>query len=281
MIAYPLRVDGTMTRVFECGIGPALVLIHGLGSRADRWRRNIEGLAASGRRIFAVDLPGHGFARKDPEYDYSVNGYAAFIQSFLNTNGIERAALVGASLGGQIAAAFAVRERNRLKPWCWSGAPVLRHSGLKGRAQASRMLVDMSREAIRGRLRRGLRNEALITNELIEEDFRINNSAGAAEAFQALGRYFAARIDDDLVREQLIAQRSHPPILLVWGIEDLSIPMSVGEAAHAKLAGARMAAIAGTAHNPYMDKPEVFNRVLLDFLAGRLGTFTADDVSYR
>lgn len=281
MIAYPLRVGGTMTRIVESGGGPALILVHGFGTRADRWRGNIEGLAAAGRRVVAFDLPGHGFAAKGPGFDYSIGGYARFLGAVLDAVGIERASVVGASLGGHIAAAFAVNAPARVESLTMVGSTGLGAFGAETRTQMSRMLIDMSREAIRARLQRGLRNAALITDALVEEDYRINNSPGAAEAFAALGGYFGERIDDDLVLAPLAALGTRLPLLLVWGDDDLSVPVKVAEAALPKLPGGRLAVLAGTAHNPYVDKPETFNRVLLDFLAGLLGSFKADDVSYR
>src|SRR5579862_8928810 len=62
-IAYPLGLGGATIRVLECGEGEdAVVLLHGLGSRADRWRRNLPGLAAAGKHVYALDFPGHGAA---------------------------------------------------------------------------------------------------------------------------------------------------------------------------------------------------------------------------
>ena len=72
MITYPLALGDQYTRVVEHGTGPeTIVLIHGLGARADRWRRNIGPLADAGYRCVALDLPGHGFASKDGEFDFS------------------------------------------------------------------------------------------------------------------------------------------------------------------------------------------------------------------
>ena len=136
MIAYPLGVDGRTTRVLESGSGPALILIHGLGSRADRWRGNIEGLAAS-RRVLAIDLPGHGFATKGPDYDYSISGYARFLQSFFDAVGLDRAAIVGASLGGQVAGAFAALAPERVEALALIGSTGLAAFGPEARAQAS------------------------------------------------------------------------------------------------------------------------------------------------
>jgi pimeloyl-ACP methyl ester carboxylesterase len=266
MITYPIAIDDVTTRVIESGSGPAVLLLHGLGTRADRWRSNIPGLASVQRRVIAVDLPGHGFAQKGPGFDYSVSGYARFVRGLMKVLDVDRATLVGASLGGQIAATLAGKNPELVDRLVLVGSTGLVAFGAETRANMSKMLVDMSREAIRTRLERGIRNLSLITDELVEEDFRVNNSPGAADAFDALGRYFADRIDNDIVLDALISISDRIPVLLVWGTEDLSVPLTVAADTTPKIRGARLMQMAGTAHNPYFDKPDEFNRILREFL---------------
>jgi pimeloyl-ACP methyl ester carboxylesterase len=266
MITYPVEICGTLTRIIESGSGPAVLLVHGLGTRADRWRTVLDKLAADGRRVIAFDLPGHGFAQKGVGFDYSVHGYADFISNLLDAFNLDRVALIGASLGGQAATVVAAKMPHRIQSLTLVGSTGLSTFGPEARAQTARALVDMSRQAIRTRLLRGLRNMTLITDELIEEDFHINNSPGAMAAFQALGDYFANKIDDDVVLELLLKLDGRIPLLLIWGMEDAAVPVAVAEEAAAKLKAAQFVKMAGTAHNPYMDKPEEFSRAILEFL---------------
>lgn len=282
MIRYPLRVANQMTRVLDSGgSGPFLVLVHGLGSRADRWERNLDRFGAGGYRTVAFDLPGHGFASKNPDFDYSIEGYRVFLKEFLDEIGAEKAVLVGASFGGHIAGALAGTDPRRVDALIMVGSTGLHSFGPEARAAAPKNLTDMSREAVRTRLHRGILDASYITEELINEEVQINNSFGAADALQRLGRYFAECIDDDIIVEALAALGGRPPILLVWGESDQSIPVAVGEAAHAGLPGSRLVVLSDTAHNPYIDKPEIFCRVVLDFLGGTLGALIAEDVTYR
>src|SRR3546814_8631822 len=99
MIQYPCASHGIQTRVLDAGKGPALVFIHGLGARADRWRHNLEPLAAAGYRCVAVDLPGHGYATKG-DIPFSVPHCANWLQAILDQIGDGQCALVGTSLGG-------------------------------------------------------------------------------------------------------------------------------------------------------------------------------------
>src|SRR4029079_1629118 len=108
MISYPLRVGTLDTRVIEAGgSGQTIVLVHGTGGRADRWSRNVDALAKAGHRVVAFDLPGHGFASKGAGIDCSVPGYRKFLAAFLDEMKIDKAVIVGTSLGGHVVASFA------------------------------------------------------------------------------------------------------------------------------------------------------------------------------
>ena len=90
--------------------------------------------------------------------------------------------------------------------------------------------------------------------------------AGAQESLAALGRYVATQLDDDVVGEQLAA--SGLPVLLLWGERDRSVALSVGEAAARLIPGARLVVLPQAGHAPYLEKPEAFNRALIEFLSG-------------
>jgi 2-hydroxy-6-oxonona-2,4-dienedioate hydrolase len=117
MMMYLMAVGRMLTRVLEAGdVGaPPIVLVHGPTSRADRWQRNIEALAADGYRVFAPDLPGHGFASKGSDTDQSVPAYRDFIIDFLDTINADQAVLVGTSLGGHVVGSVACRQPQRIK----------------------------------------------------------------------------------------------------------------------------------------------------------------------
>src|SRR5689334_25056048 len=116
MISYPLAVGSSITRVIESGTtGPVVILLHGLTSRADRWRHNIDALAGAGYHVYAPDLPGHGFASKTAEFDHSIPGYRDFLLTLLDRIGADRATLVGTSLGGHVVAAAAIAQPSRVE----------------------------------------------------------------------------------------------------------------------------------------------------------------------
>jgi len=136
-------------------------------------------------------------------------------------------------------------------------------------------------EGVKGKLSRVIFDPALVTQDFIDEEFRINNSAGAKESFATLGRYIGEKLDDDLVGERL-AELSPPlPTLLLWGAENKTVPLAVGESASRLLPGSRLVVLQRAAHTLYYERADDFNAVLCDFLAGTLGRHQAAGVEYR
>lgn len=267
MIEYPLGVDGVLTRVIETtGAGPHLVLVHGVGARADRWQRNIEPLADAGFHVSALDLPGHGFAAKGAGFDYSIAGWSRFLEGFLDHQGIDHVVLVGTSLGGHVSAELACRAPERVEALVLVGSIGLVPWGEERRHASRERLRDTSLEGIARKLRLVLHDPDLVDDDWIEEEYRINNSPGAAESFAAVAEYFAERLDDDIVGERLGTLDDGPPVMLVWGAEERAVPVEVGEQAHAMIPGSELRLIADAAHAPYYEQPEAFNDLIVEFL---------------
>ncbi len=91
---------------------PVLVLIHGLGDEADSWRHVVEPLTAE-QRVLVPDLP--GFGRSDPLDSYAIEAHIETLLGLLDTLGIERATLIGNSLGGMLAHVIALRHPERVR----------------------------------------------------------------------------------------------------------------------------------------------------------------------
>lgn len=282
MIQYPLGVDGVLTRVLEAGAGDrTMLLVHGVGARADRWRRNLEGLASAGYHPYAIDLPGHGLAQKGPGIPGTVPEYARFARRMLDDLGTGEVYLVGTSLGGHVCATAACDMAERVAGLVLVGTVGITPIGAERRQRTQSIVGETSWEAVGGKLRVVLHDEALATEELHREEFRINNSPGAAESFERIAAYFGNDLDDDAVGDRLAAVADAFPVLIVWGREDVGFPLELGEAARAKLPGSRLAVMDDAAHAPYFERPEAFNRIVTDFLAGRLGETPIDGVELR
>src|SRR5215210_2718927 len=111
-----IEVDGLLTRYLTAGEGAPLVLLHALCESALDWRWVLPALAQA-YRVYAPDLPGFGDSDK-PAADYSPTFFARFVAAFLDALEVERAAVVGNSLGGLVALRLALSEPARVSTLC-------------------------------------------------------------------------------------------------------------------------------------------------------------------
>jgi pimeloyl-ACP methyl ester carboxylesterase len=281
MIHYPLAAGKTLTRVLEAGRpdAPAVVLLHGLSSRADRWIRNIDTLAAEGYRVIAADLPGHGFATKDPTQNHTIGGYADFVLALFDALRLEKATLVGTSLGGHIVAAAALKQPQRIERLMMIGSTGLAPSTPQ-RAQAfGDWILNLTPDLHRPRLERVFSQTSLVTDDMVREDVLINTSPGAADCFRRFIDYMGSEMNNDLVLEKLRTIEDRVPLLLFWGVDDSSVSVEIGRAARERLPRSRLVTVKGLNHTPYYENPALFNRVLLAFMGGALDIVSAEGLT--
>ena len=271
MMEYPLGIGGgLLTRVLEQGDGEtAIVCIHGVGSRADRFRRCMPGLAARGYRVIAVDLPGHGFASKGAA-DYSVAYWSRAVLDSCDALGLEHFVLCGQSLGGQIAAHMTCAWPDRVRALLMLGSLGIVPLGSDSRNAIADSIMDRSLDGIARKLRYVFHQQDLISPEWEREEYRINNSPGAAEAFECISRYFREHIDEDVVGARLNSEAPAVPRLLLWGAEDRMVVPGVGIAAQEVLRDTPLVLMRDCGHGPYYERPESFCSVVHDFLTGRI-----------
>jgi pimeloyl-ACP methyl ester carboxylesterase len=271
MISYPAGIGGITTRVLEAGSGDdVVVLIHGVAARADRWRYNLDALADAGYRAFAFDLPGHGFAEKGPGDRYSVPHFAATVGAFLDWVGTPTAHLVGTSLGGHTVGYYAAHHPERVRSLALVGSVGLVPLGAERRQQTAARLGIATREGVIAKFGILVHDQSLVTENWIAEEIRVNSSPGAAEAFAVLGPQLG-----------VLNASGRFPVVLIWGAQEIAFPLSMGFEAQKVITGSSLVAIEGTSHAPYLERPEAFNNVLIDFLGNTLGRWQGDGITYH
>ena len=117
-------VDGARIHYQEAGDeeAPPILLIHGFISSTLIWDEVFLPLAAAGFRVIAPDLPGYGYSDKPRHAEYTIESQARAVVGLMDRLGIEKAALVGASYGGAIAAAIALDHPERVSHLVLIGA---------------------------------------------------------------------------------------------------------------------------------------------------------------
>src|SRR3954453_17512975 len=258
------------------GSGPPVVLIHGMINSSRHWEGVARRLARS-HTVIAPDLIGHGDSAR-PRGDYSLGAHAASIRDLLAAIGVDRATIVGHSLGGGVSMQFFYQFPQRVERLglVSSGglghevSPMLRGAALPGAAAllaaAAHPQVLNALSASGARMReRGHRKGIYL--QQIARALRPLEHADAREAFLPTLR---SVID---VRGQRVSATDRLylltdfPTLVVWGERDNTIPLAHGRATHEAVPGSRVETRPRAAHFPHLEDPEGLARVLGDWVA--------------
>jgi pimeloyl-ACP methyl ester carboxylesterase len=257
------------------GSGPPVVLIHGMVNSSRHW----EGVAmrlADSYTVVAPDLIGHGDSAT-PRGDYSLGAHAASIRDQLTAIGIDRATIVGHSLGGGVAMQFFYQfpQRTERLALISSGglgrevSPLLRGAALPG---ASALLALAAHPRLlsvlddHGRRLRDRGSGKGVYLQAIARALRPLERPGARKAFtETLRAVIDARGQRVSARDRLYLLGSMPT-LIVWGERDNTIPLVHGRAAHEAIPGSRFETLARAAHFPNLEDPEGLAALLRDFI---------------
>lgn len=267
-----VEVKGKNIRYWAAGAGPALILVHGLACSAEFWQYNIGPLAGD-HRVYALDLLGFGRSDKDVG-EFSLRYAALFMADFMEALGIERATLVGNSLGGVICAQFAVQCALRLNKLILVDSagfgrelnPFMRLWSVPAVGSAAFSLYQRAFPLV---ARWNFRDPTAVDREWIDGAAAMLRMPGVKET--SLG---IARLGVDLrgQREQLFRDlhrelgQISAPALIVWGSRDPAVPLAHAYAAQRLIPGSQVRVIDGCGHTPQVERPQEFNRLVLDFL---------------
>jgi 4,5:9,10-diseco-3-hydroxy-5,9,17-trioxoandrosta-1(10),2-diene-4-oate hydrolase len=253
-------------QVAEAGNGPAIVFLHGSGpgaSGASNFRQNWPAFVKAGYRVILPDLIGYGASSKPEGIDYTLQLFTDTIVEALRAHGVERASLVGNSLGGGIAIQITldhpeIAERLILMaPGCIE-------------EQASYFTMPGIAKMVSGfgSPDFNIEEQKRLVSNLVHPDF-------AAKIPQALieERFAVARTQPKDVLARMRTPNLAPrlgeieqPILVMWGLQDEFCPES--GARHFLEAGCdvRTMTFNHVGHWVQVERAEEFNRHCLEFL---------------
>ena len=108
-------IDGYRIHYFEGGSGQPILLIHGLGSRAEDWADLMPQLVQGGRHVYAIDMLGYGRSSRPVDAAYSIPEEAGVVEKFLVSQNLGQTDLAGWSMGGWVAIRIALDEPERIR----------------------------------------------------------------------------------------------------------------------------------------------------------------------
>ena len=276
-----IAVGGRSTVVAEAGrsTDPALVLVHGFGGSTFGWRAVMAPLAARGWHVVALDLPGFGLSEKSWSFDYDHETQARYVLATMDQLGVERAVIVGHSMGGNVAAWIAALAPERVAGLALVDAAIVgpARSGAPAAALLSMPpLRRLARVAVRSAF-----SEATF-GTLLRSAFAVQSAATPATI---AGYAASARLPDwdlallGIIRDagknalprplsEIVANGGTPiRTFILWGASDSWVPPSAGEALHAQLPDAQYVVLPDVGHVAFEEAPTAFVAALEDWLA--------------
>ena len=269
-----VEVDGFRMRYQVKGAGTPLILIHGFASSIVTWYRNLDALARD-HRVYAIDLKGWGLSGKPSNGDYSLLAQAHHLRSFMRAMGIERAVIVGHSMGGTVAVNFAVEYPEAalgiilVDP---AGAHRFPYLWLMSRA----MDVPLLRRWARLGMEYVMTNEGLITSGM---PYAYHDPANLTPWLKRalVAPFYTHGFEDALLNLARDSRHSHVrgraqlvrcPTLLLWGEHDTVVSPADAGFFLSHIANSRLEILSDAGHLPHEERAEDVNRLIQEFVAG-------------
>lgn len=243
-LRYEVRVGGWPIGYEVAGEGEPVVLVHGLSGSTRWWSRNVPAIAER-HRIYLVDLPGFGTMRSLRRL-FVLAEAATWLSQWMEAAGLERAHLVGHSMGGYVSVRLAASRPElvrRLVLVAPAGVPAER--SMLGHLVPLLLAAHYATPSF--------------MPVLVRDALRM----GPMTLWRAARDLLAADVRGDL-------RNIEAPTLLVWGENDALIPPAVGDLLREEIPNSRLLLLERSGHVPMFDQPQDFNAALLAFLAGEL-----------
>lgn len=263
-----IDLGGHRTHYLEAGSGEPVILIHGFNLDNQTWTKNFDQLAAH-FKVFAPDLWGQGFSTRQP-LDYGYDLFVEQIRLFMEALDIQKASLVGHSMGAGTSIVFSLKHRetvNKLVLLGSTGIP----TKLPARSKAFKLkgVAELLMSLPTDRIRRSnlgdywIHDRGSLTEQYYQKFVHCQKIQGSTEALLTILRKDFFHTLEDEIRD---LGHLDIPTLIIWGRADKTIPLSSAEEIHRLIPGSRLEVLDGAGHLANFDRPDAFNKLVIDFL---------------
>ena len=264
-----VNVKGTVIRYVVAGNKSPLLLVHGFGAFLEVWWKNI-GPLSKHFKVYAMDLPGHGLSDRFDSYD--IPDLAEVIIGYMDAIGIERADIVGHSMGGLICSALAADYPGRIhRLIIEDGLGVVKGMPFRYRFFTLPLLGEMVMlPTTRGSVERGLRksfyNAGAVTKEMIETSYQFLKLPGAKRTMLNIirsGKKYRKLHSTDFLVDRISMIKA--PTLVIHGAQDKTISPENAQDTYRIIPGSRLKIFEDCGHCPHIEKAEEYNELVIDF----------------
>ncbi len=255
-------VFGTKIHYLEAGSGPTVILLHGLGGSTQNWALNISVLAQKFRVIVPDQI---GFGQSDkPFINYRIGTYVDYLDQFCKQLKIERASLVGNSMGGWIAAAYTIAFPDRVERLVLVDA-----AGFAPPANFDHRILyglnPSTRAGMKQVASKVFYSKLFVSDVLIDQALAFRITAGDGYTIKSMIESIIR--GEDFLDERVKSIKQ--PTLVVWGRQDGLTPLADGERFKKEIPNSTLLVIEECGHVPQFEKAAEFNAAVLKFLPGQ------------
>lgn len=259
-----VSVNGSAFSYLEQGAGTALVLLHGIGSGAQSWKAQLAGLSES-FRVLAWDAPGYADSAPLRASEPDASDYAERLRMLLEALDIEQCHLTGHSLGAIMAARFAREYPERVHSLTLAG-PSSGHARLseseRGRLRSER-LEDLLQLGPQGMAeKRGPRLVGPAASEINRRSVIETMSRVRPDGY----RQAASMLSGADTRTDIAMLPRQVPLQVIIGDADVITPSDSTRMIAAERPDGEVHVLRGAGHAMYLEMPEAFNELLLQFV---------------
>ena len=252
-------VFGETIHYWDAGSGPVVVLLHGLGDRKDSWLRVLTEMSTT-HRMIAPDQIGFGKSDK-PLLDYCVQTYVDFLNEFLHQLNVQKASLVGESLGGWIAALYTAESASDAKMVPVEKLVLVDAAGLEQHSSVPD-LNPSTLEQMRHVMELVFYDTSWLNDAALHRIFTDKLSVNDGYTVHAI--LSNPRINSERVDNRLGDIKA--PTLVVWGQQDQLVPLEMGQKYASGIAGAKLVTYDKCGHVPPAEHTAEFVKALSEFL---------------
>ncbi|MCG4260212.1 acetoin dehydrogenase dihydrolipoyllysine-residue acetyltransferase subunit [Acetobacter senegalensis] len=239
-----------------------LLLIHGFGGDISNWLLTQDALA-SGRRVIAFDLPGHGASTKAVK-DGSLVGLARAVGDLLEALSIPKAHVMGHSLGGGIALTLLREHSDKV-----ASLSLLAPAGLEKAVNMAFItgFIEADRNrAMQQELEKLVHDKSLIGRKMVDSVMRARRLDGARDALRTIAAacFPNGEQGDDL---RPVLDEAKVPVQLFWGEADEVLPVAGADNVPSSV---KKHILPGVGHLPQLEKASEVNKETEEFLKERV-----------
>jgi pimeloyl-ACP methyl ester carboxylesterase len=261
-----VTVDGEALHLVDVGEGgPPVVLIHGFLMSSYMWRKNLDALSSS-RRVIALCLPGFGYSEVGSG-PYDVPSQGRRVLEMMDALEIDRACLVGHSMGGAISLWIARHHPERVERMVLVCALVVEKPLSGPWLVTNGKLATLYRIFFRPAMAKVAIQRLAYNGMPVDAEYMSNflsplRRPGGVETALAVARECRVISNGSPAELALIGSNT----LVLWGDSDRLLPERVGTRLADRLPQARFVSFDSCGHSPHEEQPERFNQEILEFL---------------